>query len=450
MRGLFVAIAVALACTACATAQPAVPIDQPATPNATPVQHAELEGDVLALSFSGGGARAASFSLGALQALREMHGADGRDLVAHVRLVTSVSGGSIAAAYFVQHGEAGIDTFRAAYLDKNWAADLHTSPYSPLNWARAARGALNNPDRFADWLDREVFSSGHMSDLATPERPRLILNTTDLYNGTPFAFTPLYFGALCADLGSVRIADAVAASMAFPVAFKPILAQPYPDRCAPQPDWVTHVDHSTPTLVRRTARAFERYRDTARQKYLHLVDGGVLDNLGLSTLSLTRLTADTPYGPFTAREGVRVRRMTFLVINAEKTRSAEWPLTARGPTGPQTLDTLLDIQTEEVNQASYDLFRALAADWQRALRTWRCGLSNDDVLRLRGSLDGWDCNAISIAVDMVSFNDLPEPTRSHLGTAATVVTLPHDLVDALIAGGREATLHNPSALAMTH
>src|SRR5215813_11957873 len=158
MRALVIA-ALLLAANACAStpaSAPAPSIDRPlstANSGANAEAPADLSGDVLMLSFSGGGARAASFALGALQGLREMRGADGRDLVQHVALVTSVSGGSILAAYFVQHGEAGIDTFRAAYLDKNWAAELHTNPYSPLNWARAARGSLNHEDRFADWLD---------------------------------------------------------------------------------------------------------------------------------------------------------------------------------------------------------------------------------------------------------------------------------------------------------
>ena len=449
MRGLIVTALLAL--SACASAPLPPPIDQPATSAIAPSRAPDLDGDVIALAFSGGGARAASFSLGVLQGLRDMRGADGARLLDHVHVLTSVSGGAITAAYFALHGAEGLDTFRAAYLDKNWAGQLHIAAYSPANWTRAWSGGLNRQDRFADWLDREVFAHASMADLRARSGLRIWINSTDLYNGTPFAFTPLYFDALCADLDHVRVADAVAASMAFPVVFKPVVAQPYPEHCAPLPAWALRAptNRDATALERRTAQAFASYRDPARLRYVQLVDGGVLDNLGLSTLALLRQTADTPYSPLSARDAVRIRRLTFLVVNAEKVRTAAWTLTQSGPNGPQTADTLFDLQTESTNRASYDYFRRVAADWERDLSAWRCALSAEDVARYGGGV-GWACADIHISVDMISFNDLPEPQRSHLGVAATAVTLPRDLIDGLIAGGRQAVMQNPAALALTH
>src|SRR5262249_31939898 len=155
--------------------------------------------------------------------------------------------------------------------------------------------------------------------------------------------------ALCADLGSVRVADAVAASMAVPVAFQPILAEPQLAHCRPQPEWATRAltERTQPALVRRTAQAFASYRDPARVRYLHLVDGGTLDNLGLTSLSLARLTSGTPYGPLSERDAVRVRRLTFLVVNSEKLRDPDWQRTINGPSGAEAFDAYLD-QTIEV------------------------------------------------------------------------------------------------------
>ena len=99
-------------------------------------------------------------------------------------------------------------------LDKDWQSQLHTSPMSPENWQRLLQGGLNGPDKLANWLDKEVYGGSHMRDL--PNRPRIIINAADLYNGIPFAFAAPYFQAICSDLGSVRIADAVAASMSVP------------------------------------------------------------------------------------------------------------------------------------------------------------------------------------------------------------------------------------------
>lgn len=441
-----------LTLSACATARDLTPVNRPsAAPNA--VYPLEAEGDVIALAFSGGGARAAAFSLGALQGLREMRGPDGRPLTERIRLITAVSGGAIIAAYIGQHGADGIDTFRAAYLDKDWNAALNTSVYSPLNWSRAWGGGLNERGMLGDWLDREVFGHAAMREIVSgsPTRPQVWINAADLYNGTQFAFAPDYFDALCADLASVRVGDAVAASMAVPVAFRPILIEPYPQACPPQPAWAAPAltDRSATALERRTALALMSYRDPARVRYVHLVDGGVVDNLGLSSLTLAALTSTTAYGPLSERSAVRVRRITFLVVNAEKLRAAAWQRDARGPSGAEQLDAVFDIAIEAPNRAAYDAFRALVADWQARIVTWRCALPRSDVARLRGDARGWDCRDFSMSVDMVSFSDLDAETARQLGHVATRVSLPKETIDALIAGGRRAMTQNPTAQAAT-
>ena len=127
------------------------------------------------------------------------------------------------------------------------------------------RGGMNGGG--ATWLDREIYHGAHFSDLT--RGPRVVINAADLYNSTPFAFTPLFFDALCSDLSRVRVADAVAASMAVPVAFRPVLAESYPASCSGPPEWAVRVaaDRNAPENVRQTARAFLNYRgDTPAQQ----------------------------------------------------------------------------------------------------------------------------------------------------------------------------------------
>jgi len=65
---------------------------------------ADITGEhAIALSFSGGGMRAAAFSYGVLETLRSVRTADG-DLLDDVSFITSVSGGSLTAAYFGAFG----------------------------------------------------------------------------------------------------------------------------------------------------------------------------------------------------------------------------------------------------------------------------------------------------------------------------------------------------------
>ena len=84
-----------------------------------------------------------------------------------------------------------------------------------------------------------------------PDRPRLLINATDLQSGRKFVFCNDTFDQLNSDLSKYPLAWACAASAAVPV----VLHQ------------VTLRDYST---------AFKQYR--------HFVDGGIADNLGVQSL----------------------------------------------------------------------------------------------------------------------------------------------------------------------
>ncbi len=377
-----------------------------------------------------------------------MPDAGGGSLLDRVALVSAVSGGAITAAYFGQRGGEGLDSFRTDYLDKDWASELHTSLASPVNWARAYDGALNERDRLGDWLNAEVFRDGTVADLWRSGRPRIWINATDLYSGVPFAFVPLYFDALCSDLARVRIADAVAASMSVPVVFRPVVVASYAEQCKmPLPDWVAKAAHDRQAseLLRVTARALESYRDPSRVRFLHLVDGGVADNFGLSSLILMRHAATTPFAPLTARDAVRVRRMTFLVINAEQSPSGGWSLTPEGPNGVETLSAAMDGSINLNKRRAYDAFRDTIASWERDVRRYRCSLPKEEAARLAEGIKNWNCGNVRFAVDMISFADLDAKLGARLAAAPTRVSLPADLIDALIEGGVDAVKANRGA-----
>lgn len=431
------ALAAAALVASCTTAPAPAPINVART--TAPAAERDLDlpanADALMLAFSGGGARAASFSYGVLLGLRDMQGAHGRTRLDDVALVTAVSGGAITAAYFGQHGAAGLDAF-AAFLDDDWARDLNTSALAPQNWMRAARGGLNRTTDLADRFDADLYRGARIGDL--PARPRVILNAADLYTGAPLAFTPFFFDALCSDVGQVRVADAVAASMAVPLAFQPVLAAPYGQAC-PAPDWATRAlaDRSAPSTLRATARAVSIYR-AEPPRYLHLVDGGVADNFGLASLNITRAAATNAYAPLTAEDAVRLRRLTVIVVNAEIALSGDWPETARGPNGAAAMGAAFFDSIDAGKRGAYDAFLATSQAWERDLIAWRCALPAAEVRALRGGGDGWRCDDLDIRVEMIAFDDLGPERAAQLGAAPTRVSLPRETIAALIQGGRDA------------
>jgi len=431
-------LAAAALLASCATAPEPVPIN--AARAGAPTAERDLDlpanADALMLSFSGGGARAASFAYGVLLGLKDMPGAEsGHSRLDDVALVTAVSGGAITAAYFGQHGADGIEGLRT-FLDENWADDLNTSAFAPQNWVRAARGGLNRTTALADRLDTSLYNSARFADL--PARPRVILNAVDLYTGAPIAFTPFYFDALCSDVGAVRLADAVAASMAVPLAFQPALAAPFTN-CA-TPDWATRAlaDRSAPSTLRATARAISIYH-AAPQRYLHLVDGGVADNFGLASYSVMRAAATDAHTPLSARDAARLRRLTVIVVNAELALTGDdWSRTARGPSGAAAMSTALSGSIDAGKRGAYDAFLAMTQLWERDLIAWRCALSPADVAALRGPVAGWRCDDLDIRVEMIAFDDLGPTRAAELGAAPTRVSLPRETIAALIQGGRDA------------
>jgi NTE family protein len=449
MRSALIA-AIGLAAAGCVGAPDTRPVNQPLTTAPVPAAlDLGVDGDAIALAFSGGGARAASFSYGVLLQLREMKGTDGKPLIDRVAYVTAVSGGAITAAYYGQHGAEGLDGFRKVALDLDWQGQLHTTWVSPENWQRLMQGGLNGPDKLANWLDREIFAGGVMRDMRT--RPYVVINAADLYSGAPFAFAPPWFEAICSDLDSVRIADAVAASMSVPIAFRPVVLESFPKDCpVPLPPWVSRAmtARNTPMLLRETARSFRFFRDPDRMSYLHLTDGGVADNFGVSSFVTLQAAGNEPYAPMSARDAVKLRRLTFVVVNSERPAEGSWAREQGGPDGPELIATALSIAVNAPKRAAADALNGYLSDWKARLIKWRCDLSREEAAALGAGPD-WKCGDVDYVLDVMSFADLGGAKAERLGSAETAVSLPADLVDDLIAGGRAATAWNDAFLALT-
>ena len=437
MRGLVFALS--LLVSACATT-PVSPINAPLGGLRTDVEgRAPVGDDLIVLALSGGGARAASFHLGVLQALRDTLGRDGRPLSEHIALITSVSGGSVLAAYYGLHGDEGLDTFDTAYLGREWRV---RGPSSPFGIAGAFRGGMNGPQQLRDWLTENIYGDATMGDMHAG--PRVILNATDLYNSTPFAFTQFFFDGLCSDVRQVRVADAVAASMAVPVAFRPVVMESYGARCPGPPAWTTRVlaDRNAGENVHQTAHAFQNYRgDTAaQQRFVHLVDGGVADNLGMLSLQVLRAGDDAP-SPLTARDALQARRVLFLVVNAEYIRPRTFQQSGTDAIGAyEMMYSPVDVATEVAKRASVDVWRAQLPEYQRALREWRCGLVED-------RRDGMRCDDITLSMDVITFRDMEPAEYEALYDTATDVSLPRETVDALTRAGRGVVGRNAALAA---
>src|SRR6202171_3434761 len=180
----------------------------------------------IVLSFSGGGLRAAAFTHGVLTALESVKTSDG-DLLDDVALISSVSGSALTAAYYGVYGREGLARFRSEVLLPGFESGLRLSLLSPANLMRLLGGGLNIRENFGDQLDRNVFHGATFADIYRRPGPGIRIHATDLYHRVPFPSLPPLFAILCSDLSRYSVADAVAASMAVPVLFAPVVVRTF-------------------------------------------------------------------------------------------------------------------------------------------------------------------------------------------------------------------------------
>lgn len=272
---------------------------------------------MVGLAVSGGGSRAATFAAAALEALGELPvqlGPVRRSVLETVSYMSSVSGGSVATAYYVTKkppksepvlGEQGLSPryreFFSAYKTAMQSNFQRSALLRQFTYFRAL-----NPTKLAYSLS-EVWDDQFLGDMTFAQLyereqrgdiPRVILNGTVYNTGRRFAFTtlpasdfdydfiglltnelkkpnrpvpvtpegmaiiqkgldkasrqflPLTFERVGADYRNLRLSLAVATSASFPPVVGPVT-----------------------------------YQIAGRPTYLHIGDGGLFDNLGTESLT---------------------------------------------------------------------------------------------------------------------------------------------------------------------
>ena len=169
MKRLWVQILLALLLAGCAH----YPVNAPLT-HATPetgyrfanLSHTNNSDSLFAvLAFSGGGTRAAALSYGVLEELAQTRivweGRRGR-LLDEVDLISSVSAGSLTAAYYALYGDRIFSDFEPAFLKRNIQGRLLAPYFSPVNWFRLASPKFSRIDMAEPVDRREKIGRAHV------------------------------------------------------------------------------------------------------------------------------------------------------------------------------------------------------------------------------------------------------------------------------------------------
>lgn len=209
---------------------------RPAALGRPPGDNPVLPRTYMVLALSGGGTRATALAQGVLRELAELPGpgagAPGPmpdrapTLLDAVDMISSTSGGSVAAANYVLHGP---ERFRrieepGGFLRHRGLGELVTGVLNPANAAYFSVTPASRIELLSAMFRRTLFEDATYRDLEAlgPRRPFLLLNSADMASGERFSLTQRQLDRLCLDIRDLRLADAVAASAAFPVLLTPL------------------------------------------------------------------------------------------------------------------------------------------------------------------------------------------------------------------------------------
>lgn len=232
---------------------------KPTTANFEVGDRESRDGMFIGIAISGGGFRAANFGAAVLLELQKL------GILDRVDFVSSVSGGSLAAAYLVLDGFQ-YDTLTGSRRISFEEQELQNRLGRDLQIRYAARWFLpwnivlywltnfTRTDIMYDALDANLFHGATYADF-NPKRPKLLMNASAMGDPKRFVFSDETFNRFGSDLAGYRVSAAVTASAAVPGFFHRVVLQDYSEGGASQ-----------------------------EASYVHLSDAAVTDNLGLLTL----------------------------------------------------------------------------------------------------------------------------------------------------------------------
>jgi len=272
---------------------------------------------LLILAFSGGGTRAAAFSFGVLEELRRTPvgvPGTGHTMLTEVDLISGVSGGSFTALAYALQGEQLFDAYPREFLNRDVESELLRRLFDPLTWPSTLSAGFGRSELAEQYYNEILFHGATYADLVSKPTPTTLVSATDIATGLRWTFSQTDFDVICSDLSRLPLARAAAASSAVPVVLSPVTINNYGGSCGyADPTWVRNaIKAGSRAWVGN--RALERYRDLrsyqqpGERPYIHLVDGGLSGNLGVTGIieALQELEADARYR---ASIGVdRVRR----------------------------------------------------------------------------------------------------------------------------------------------
>ncbi len=381
------------------------------------------------LLFSGGGTRAAALGYGVLEELSKQPvyiGGQEKPLMDSVDLVYGVSGGSVLATYYSLHGRDTIPGFEQQFLKQNFQRLVAGQIFSIGNLPRLTSPEFGRGDLLQEQFENTLFGHATFGDLASRRKgPFAVVSATDMSIGRRVDFTQEFFDIMCLNLSDLRLARAVAASSAVPIVFSPITLNNNGGNCGytlPQRLQTALEQTGDESLQAQTRREFtqqlELYQNSKERPYIHLLDGGLTDNLGLRSL----LDATEIYPSQTLQRQVvnqNIRKIIIISVNAQNQLDSNIDQSAKVPGLSAVLGAIINVPIDQNSQESLRRIRAVTDQWNSRNGAVRKG------------------RPISLHFVSLSLRDLPESElRRKVLNISTSFYLPRDDINSLKEAAR--------------
>ena len=301
----------------------------------------------------------------------------------------------------------------------------------PRNLYRLSSPWYGRSHLLAERLE-ELYNGKTFGDLRLRENaPRLLINATDLTLGTTFHFSQQQFSLICSDLDRVPLSFAVAASSAVPILLTPMVLKNHANDCPLAPQrFEADVDNYRARLM---AQDYRSYLDSRRRAYIHLVDGGLSDNLGVRGL-LDEATALGGLGKMSRGllQGT-IRKMVLIAVNSERDPAERIEQSNEVPSNFQVMDSLIFGAGARATQETLAMMEDSAQQWA------------EEVRRSAGQSASPFAEGAEIYVISVNLRDAPERKEGlvPLLQIPTAFSIPGQDVRRLEDAGRDALRASP-------
>jgi NTE family protein len=386
--------------------------------------------------------RAAAFSYGVLEALADTQviiNGKKRRLLDEVDVISSVSGGSFTASYYGLFGDRVFKDFETKFLKHNVQGDLTMRVLSPGRWPKLSSKNFGRSEIAAQYYDELLFEHRTFRDIVGSKSPLIALNATDMALGSQFTFIRSQFVPICTDILSFPVSRAVTASSAVPGVFNTVILKNHAGTCDYQlPEWANEALRKPGVNTRRyhNAKTLSAYLDVEKHPYIHLMDGGVSDDLGIRPLIDLISNKGGIWKSLKEMNLENSTKLAVIVVNARKQIDTSF---SRDDFSVSSIDILRVAQSVLRERYSFETMETLRdhmSRWREAITTGRGqDVSDSSVEADKKPFSVLTPQSYLVEVSFEIMKD--ESERRHLEDLPTTFHLDPNDVDRLRAAARK-------------